>query len=301
MNKWARRDLNSGYQHPKLDYKEKIIASQQDLDRYITLREISGVCNRWLYELKLILNGYLSYTNKTISEDKTLEYIMVLKDKYSPSTYRKHVYQIRKFLTQLKMEWANNIIPPPEPNYIPKRLTKDDIINSLAYFKEHTFYKQIKTIILLGSTTGMRAEELYQLQPDDIDLENRIVYVNHNPDNGQSTKTGRNRIAIFNFETEEALQGYLSYFNNNSALKCLFNKYHLERIFHNAPIKVKDLRKFFSQEWDRRGGPTSIKKILMGHSLKGDVDLMHYNAQSEDDLKKIYDKVMAEGAGLREG
>jgi len=30
----------------------------------------------------------------------------------------------------------------------------------------------------------------------------------------------------------------------------------------------------------------------MGHSLKGDVDLMHYNCQSEEDLKKIYDKVM---------
>ena len=44
---------------------------------------------------------------------------------------------------------------------------------------------------------------------------------------------------------------------------------------------------------DRRGGPTSIKKILMGHSLKGDVDLMHYNCQSEEDLKKIYDKVMS--------
>jgi integrase/recombinase XerD len=58
------------------------------------------------------------------------------------------------------------------------------------------------------------------------------------------------------------------------------------------PLQVKDLRKFFSQEWDRRGGPTSIKKILMGHSLRNDVDLMHYNAQSPDDLKQIYDKVM---------
>ena len=68
----------------------------------------------------------------------------------------------------------------------------------------------------------------------------------------------------------------------------------MERIFRNgnATIKVKDLRKYFSQVWDRRGGPTSIKKILMGHSLKGDVDLMHYNAQSEEDLKRIYDKVM---------
>jgi hypothetical protein len=29
----------------------------------------------------------------------------------------------------------------------------------------------------------------------------------------------------------------------------------------------------------------------MGYSLKGDVDLMHYNCQSDEDLKRIYDKV----------
>jgi integrase/recombinase XerD len=82
-------------------------------------------------------------------------------------------------------------------------------------------------------------------------------------------------------------------------VKCLFNQRYLERIFKNTSIQVKDLRKFFSQEWDRRGGPTSIKKILMGHSLKNDVDLMHYNAQSEEDLKKIYDRVMGEKTGYR--
>ena len=84
---------------------------------------------------------------------------------------------------------------------------------------------------------------------------------------------------------------YLSFYDK-SRLKCLFNQYHVERLFRDSPILVKDLRKYFSQEWDRRGGPTSIKKILMGHSLKGDVDLMHYNCQSEEDLKKIYDRVM---------
>jgi len=30
----------------------------------------------------------------------------------------------------------------------------------------------------------------------------------------------------------------------------------------------------------------------MGYSLKGNVDLMHYHAQSEEDLKRIYDKRM---------
>jgi len=32
----------------------------------------------------------------------------------------------------------------------------------------------------------------------------------------------------------------------------------------------------------------------MGHSLRGDVDLMHYNCQSEEDLKKIYNRVMSQ-------
>ena len=82
---------------------------------------------------------------------------------------------------------------------------------------------------------------------------------------------------------------YYNYFDNNERLLSLFGIKHIERQFRKAPIKVKDLRKFFSQEWDRNGGPTSIKKMLMGHS--GDVDLYHYNAQNEDDLRNIYDNV----------
>jgi len=42
----------------------------------------------------------------------------------------------------------------------------------------------------------------------------------------------------------------------------------IERIFRTTSLHVKDLHKFFSQEWDQKGGPTSIKKILMGYSLK---------------------------------
>ena len=71
---------------------------------------------------------------------------------------------------------------------------------------------------------------------------------------------------------------------------------HIERNFRSTPIKVKDLCKFFSQGWDRIGGPTSIKKLLMGHS--GDVDLLFYNPQSEGDLKKIYHNMMSNDASF---
>ena len=95
-----------------------------------------------------------------------------------------------------------------------------------------------------------------------------------------------------NKETKKALQEYLEFYESYDRLLRLFSNTHIERLFRNAPIKVKDLRKFFSQEWDRNGGSTGIKKLLMGHS--GDVDLYHYNAQNEEDLLKIYDKVRIE-------
>ena len=197
--------------------------------------------------------------------------------------------QIRKFLVYLDVEWARHINTPPEPYYTPKRVTHEDIQETLKCVSKHGL--RYVALTLLGASSGMRAEEMYQLNLGDIDLDNRTIRIRHNPRNGQTTKTGKSRIAFFNAETQLALQEFIKTFNENKKMKYLFLKKDCEIVFHDAPFQVKDLRKFFSQEWDRQGGPTSTKKILMGHSLRGDVDLMHYNYQSEEDLKKIYDKV----------
>ena len=275
------------------DGKKSVINSDIFLDKYLSFRAINGICEEWLYSIKNWLEEYLNYVNGTITVDKTLEHIKDLKSRCSQSYYRKRVYQIRKYLTYLGIEWAKDISPPPEPFYYAKRVSKDDINQTLIYFKSHKYFIQFKALILLGATSGLRAEELYQLTRNDIDLENKIIHINHNPSNGQTTKTRRSRISFFSEEAKQAILDYLHLFHEDKRLKCLFSQSHIKRMFRDAPIRVKDFRKFFSQEWDRQGGPTSIKKILMGHSLRGDVDLMHYNYQSEEDLKKIYDKVMS--------
>jgi len=221
-----------------------------------------------------------------------LEYIQNLKDNYSLVTYRKRTYAIRKFLYFLKIDWAGNIQPPPEQVYKPIYVPKQSIKDALEYFKNSPYYLQEKAIILLGMDSGMRAEELYQLTLDDIDLDYRIVYIKHEPNIGKTTKTKVSRVSFFTPNTRRALQEYLDFYNNGSGLKELFGQSHLMRLFRTSPIRVKLLRKYFSKEWDRRGGQTSIKKIIMGHSLKEDVDLSNYNAQSTEDLKRIYEKVM---------
>ncbi len=275
--------------------KQSDNVSEDSLKQYLDILEINGLCNGWKYSIdKCILRPYLQHLNWHISFKDTLEYLKTLKDKHSLSYYRKEVYQIRKFLDYNGIGWSRKLNPPHEPLYIPKRITSDAINETLSNYQNNEYYLQVKAIILLGSTSGMRPQELYQLTLDDINLNTRTVMINHNPNNGQSTKTKRSRVSFFTEEAKQALSDYIEFYQHHNGLKCLFSQTHIERLFRfgKASIQVKDLRKYFSQEWDRRGGPTSIKKILMGHSLRGDVDLMHYNCQSEEDLKKIYDKVM---------
>ncbi len=262
------------------------------LQEFIEFRKIEGLCDRWIVTIRQYLTDYMDYVNWRIDKKKTLQYLNKIRDKQTTTSFRKITYQKRKFLTYLNIEWAKDIKPPSEPIYLPKRVTLENIKNTQSYFKDNPYHLQIKSLILLGISSGIRAEELYQLTTEDIDINNSVLHINHNPKNGQSTKTKMSRISFFNKQTQQAIFEYYTYFNSDKNLKSLFSQSHITRLFRDAPIQVKDLRKFFSQEWDRRGGPTSIKKILMGHSMKGDVDLMHYNAQSEEDLKRIYDKIM---------
>jgi integrase/recombinase XerD len=265
---------------------------EKDLDEYLDTIELSGITLGHKKEVSRYLSRYLDYLDNRIDKPKSLAYFKQIKEEYSIATYKKEMYQILKYLKYLGINWAKTIELPSDPEYTPKRFTNEAIQQTISYFEDDSYFKQIQALILLGSSSGMRAEEMYQLNLDDIDLDNRIVHINHNPIRGQTTKTQRSRVSFFTEGTKQAFSEYLTYFNDNNRLDKLFSQTHITHLFKGALIRVKDLRKYFSQEWDRRGGPTSIKKILMGHSLKGDVDLMHYNCQSEDDIKKIYDKVM---------
>jgi len=265
---------------------------EKTLDEYLDTIELSGITLGHKKEVERYLSRYVEYLDNRIDKPKSLAYFKQIKEEYSLATYKKEMYQILKYLKYLGIDWAKTIELPSDPEYIPKRFSNEVIQQTISYFENDSYFPQIQTILLLGSSSGMRAEELYQLNQEDIDLDNRTVRINHNPMSGQTTKTQRSRVSFFTEGTKQALSKYLGFFNSENKLDRLFSQSHMIHLFKGAPIRVKDLRKVFSQNWDRRGGPTSIKKILMGHSLRGDVDLMHYNCQSEEDLKLIYDKVM---------
>jgi integrase/recombinase XerD len=290
--KCSRRDSNPSSWLESTASKSSMQHALHVLDTYILRRKISGISKDWLAHIRYVLENYLESMEWQIDETKTLHYLEQLKDKYSISSYRKWVLQIRKFLIENNINWADKIKIPKEPIGLPKRVTLNDIHNTLSFFENHPNKLQMQTLVMLGATSGMRAEEIYQLTCKDFDFDNNLVKIQYDPDNGRTVKNARARISFYNDEAKRLLLNYLDYFNNGCDLTFLFGQSHIQRAFNNAPIRVKDLRKFFSQHWDRKGGPTSIKKILLGHSLKGDLDRKHYNYQSQDDLKRIYDRIM---------
>ena len=99
------------------------------------------------------------------------------------------------------------------------------------------------------------------------------------------------RYVFFNVEAQRELEKFLAL---NPTLP-IFPRNTIQRAFVELKAKTDDLqpkhlRKFFSSTSDKLGMPTGVKKRLMGHSINGDIDLLHYSALAFDDLKAIYDK-----------
>jgi len=265
-----------------------------DLNEYMSILSLSGISKQWLSTIKSTLEEFLHAINYDISnKEQVLHFLSAYQQKYSVSSYRKRLFQIKKFMNHYHQEWVSSIKPPKEPHYQSKYVSDNDVDRLLEYFNGKNQQKRYRAFIKLGIDGGIRAEELYQLRPEDIDVENRIVHINHCPEKNQTTKMKQSRITFFTEDTKREVISYLQEFNNGSGLKRLFEKYGMTDEFRNAPLQAKMLRKYFSQRWTRCNGNTAVKKILMGHSTRNDVDLQHYNAQSTDDLKTVYDNVMS--------
>ncbi|UCD13393.1 MAG: tyrosine-type recombinase/integrase [Thermoplasmatales archaeon] len=250
---------------------------------------LSGITKRHRKEVKRYLIHYAEYILYKPTKGKSLEYFKYLQENYSQAYFIKQMYQILKFLKFLGIAWSEEIKLPKQPNYNPPRIDLEDIRNLLKQFEGERNYPQIQAFILITCTSGIRAMEGYKLQMSNISLENRTIKLRA----GQ-TKTRTARVTFFNEGAQNALRQYLHEFETNQRSNTLFAETTIRRTFRNSQLKPKHLRKFFSQIWTRRNGNEAVKHLLMGHSQRSNVDQMHYNYQSEEDLKQIYDRVMGD-------
>jgi integrase/recombinase XerD len=265
---------NPGVRTNTIDFSE-------NLRKYLDRLSIEGKSKKWEKSVSKWLQDFIKNI-QDMNEREIIDYLKDLQSKYNSVTYRKRYYQIRRYLSEsCGIDILSKVRLPPVSSPIVKNVRPEDIKNAIAEFHKDRGYHKFRAFILLGASSGLRPSEIFALTWQDIDLENRKVTVNR-------SKTGKARIAFFDLKAQTALKQLIYHYGKGKP----FPQTAIARRFCKSELKPKQCRKFFSQEWSRRGGPTDIKKILMGHSFHNDVDLQHYNYQSEDDLKKIYDRVM---------
>jgi hypothetical protein len=59
------------------------------------------------------------------------------------------MYQIRKFLAYLKIDWLDDIKLPKDPEYSPKKVTTEDIAKTIEYFQHGDGFKRHLTLIVI--------------------------------------------------------------------------------------------------------------------------------------------------------
>ncbi len=277
-----------------------LITQYNDFIKFINLKSISEDEKK---RYKSVVKQFLKDIKYDLSDENIIIYINRLKSQLAPGTARKYVLRIRVFLKFIDHPLADQIELPKVPKKRRKLVVKShhvasairDILNTN---KSDDLKLKAVAAMLLSATSGMRAEEIYQLRFEDIDIDNRIIHIK-----AEIAKDYEDRITFF---SEEAKEWLLKYLSMNPDPDKLFAKSSLKHVWTlisvkigNIPFRLKHCRKFFSQQSDRLGMPTAIKKILMGHVVSdeefviprgSDVDLSHYDFQDEEELRKIYDR-----------
>lgn len=203
---------------------------------------------------------------------------------------RKAVLDIRRLLKHLNYPLADEIQLPKTPKRRKLVVKVKDIKKLLSEVQDlpvRSMVLRTRAAVLLAATSGIRAEELYRLKAENIDLENRTIRIP-----AEITKDYEERVTFISIEAQEALKAFFESYKPKSVYP--FTESTLRKSFGkvNSPLRMKHMRKFFSQQSDRLGMPTAVKKILMGHVIGdedfvivrgGDVDLRHYDFQDEEE------------------
>jgi len=140
--------------------ENSVFVRRKQVEEFISLREIEGICKGWIKTINRFLQDYLEVVNWIVTKDNTLEYLKTLQKNFSISYYRKRACQIRRFLLYLDCYWAECIKLPREPRQIVKRVTVEDINKTIQLFKNQPNGDRYVALTLLGATSGMRPKEM---------------------------------------------------------------------------------------------------------------------------------------------
>ena len=147
--------------------------SKQHIDEIIFQLEMQGVTKKQIDEVRDRLLRFSETMCYRCNLNDIIIYINELKTRLSPWTYRKYVVDIRRLLRLIDPAVSEKIKLPSTPKrreiVLRPRHIKE-LINQVELLRAKSERLRLKAGILVSATSGIRAEELYKLRVDDIDI-----------------------------------------------------------------------------------------------------------------------------------
>ncbi len=252
-------------------------------------------------EYSLLVRNMLRYLRKR-AEEITLgdlnRYKMYLstRKKYSKNSLYLAVKAIKSYFKYKGLDTANGLTSPKRPKQMPKYLSEEEVKRLIEASRENP---RDYAIISLLAYSGLRVSELCNLRVEDVDFNERIIYVH-------SGKGDKDRIVVVSPHVIDALHNYLD--TREDDLEYLFASQKSQRISRvqvfrlvkkyaeKARIKKEVtphvLRHTLATTLLRRGVDIRFIQQFLGHSSVATTQI--YTHVDDALLKSVYDRVLQE-------
>jgi integrase len=206
----------------------------------------------------------------------------------SPNTYKNVLSALKRFFRDYMkkkhlVESFKFPKKPWKPNTVPSREELTKFYSSLDTLRA-------KTLFITYATTGLRRNEVLQLQISDIDFDKRMII----PNKGVSG-TKNTWVSFFNSDMENILREYLDSRKDNNPKLFPISRDTFLKVWKKAYIKTdvhitpKVLRNWFCCEMGRLGIQDRYVDAFCGRTPKS-ILARHYTDYSPERLKEIYEK-----------
>jgi integrase len=214
-------------------------------------------------------------------------FLLGLRDK-SSYTYANYLKALKVFFRDyLGMPHVVSTFKFPHHEIILKKLpTREE----LRKFYEALPNLKSKTLFLLFASSGLRLSEVLDLKVSDIDMEKRMIIVNH------ASRTKKGWVSFFNEEAQKLLKEYIKVCKPKEKLfregkhRRSLTGFIRARRKTGLNITPQILREWFCSEMGRLGVPDRFVDAFCGR-VPRTVLARHYTDFSPEKLKEIYDKV----------
>ncbi|PWR74854.1 tyrosine-type recombinase/integrase [Methanospirillum stamsii] len=228
-----------------------------------------------LNEMDRMSSEYISTDQNYFSD--LLRFASFVADSFSPNTMNTHLSVVIMWLELNDIVISKRKLEAIKGSIEKRRvITKDHILTHEEIKKWYEHLTRIgRVALVIQMATGMRLGEVLGLLPEDVDLENRIVYVRRSNQKRKTTKNQKERITFLTEEALFILNEWLAYRDTFLEIACKKSNTVRPKTRDDArlvPVTNSNIQEVYTRALEKAGllvrDPDTHRATITSHSIR---------------------------------